>query len=92
MRSNALISLSLEKICKKSSKFFDDVVNLRSRSGRLAIIYQYKCGESFNNQMQVRTCIYLHLFLKKIKTKGKKQCINCRVEDYENGSLPDEFK
>lgn len=40
--SNALISLSPEKICNKSSKFFGGVVNLQSRSGPLVIILPVK--------------------------------------------------
>lgn len=42
MRSNALISLSPEKTCNKSSKFFGGVVNLQSRSGPLVIILPEK--------------------------------------------------
>lgn len=38
MQSNALISLSPEKICNKSSKFFGGVVNSQSRSDPLVII------------------------------------------------------
>lgn len=37
----------------------------------LWLFYQYKYGGSFNNQMQVITCIYLHLFLQKLKERVK---------------------
>lgn len=42
MRSNALISLSPEKICNKSSKFFGGGVNLQSRSDPLVITLPVK--------------------------------------------------
>lgn len=42
MRSNALISLSPEKICNKSNKFFGVTVDVESRSGPLMIILPVK--------------------------------------------------
>lgn len=36
----------------------------RAEVADLQLFYQYKYGESFNNQMQVRICTYRHLSFK----------------------------
>lgn len=74
MRSNASISLSLAKICNKSSTFFGGGVNLQSTSGSHVITLSGKVWQKLQQQhTSENPHMYLHLFLKKaLKKKGKK--------------------
>lgn len=74
MRSDALVSLSLVKICNKSSPFFGGGVSLQSRNGSCVIILSGEVRQKLQQQnARENPHIYLHLFLKKaFKKKGKK--------------------
>lgn len=88
MRSNTLISLSPEKICNKSSKFFGVIVEQKwptcdyftSKSMMKAITIKCKWETAY---------IFIHSL--KNQTERKDWCVNYTTENFENSSFPDRF-